>query len=188
MVGTLLLAWHLRIRPVRHPPGVLIEEVPLQEDLHHEGEPFEHLGFRIFPQARFEARARVLRREIYRTDPVAKLSPVDLALGWGPMSDQAVLDELKITQRGRFYYYRYRLPPPIPHAEIASSSANMHMLPSTPEIERALRSVRSGQLISFAGYLVNVNHAGGTWRSSLTRSDTGKGACEIVWIERFSVE
>jgi hypothetical protein len=28
---------------------------------------------------------------------------------------------------------------------------------------------------------------GWRWRSSLTREDTGAGACELVWVERIAV-
>ena len=30
------------------------------------------------------------------------------------MSDEAVLDQLSISQSMRFYWYRYKMPPPIP--------------------------------------------------------------------------
>ena len=36
--------------------------------------------------------------------------------------------------------------------------------------------------------LIEVRGADGwRWRSSLTREDTGAGACELVWVERIAV-
>jgi hypothetical protein len=49
--------------------------------------------------ASFDIRARVLARERYRFDRAADLSPIDLALGWGRMSESAVLDQLKIWRQ-----------------------------------------------------------------------------------------
>jgi hypothetical protein len=37
------------------------------------------------------------------------------------------------------------------------------------------------------GYLVEARGADGwRWRSSLTREDTGAGACELIWVESVS--
>jgi len=75
---------------------------------------------------------------------------------------------------------------PIPRQEIETHSANMHMIAATPAVERALKSVRVGQIVKLTGYLVEVRAADGwTWRSSLTREDTGAGACELVWVTEF---
>jgi len=41
-----------------------------------------------------------------------------------------------------------------------------------------------------SGYLIEATHPQGVkpWRSSLTRTDTGSGACELMWVEKFSRE
>jgi hypothetical protein len=63
-------------------------------------------------------------------------------------------------------------------------SANMHMILACDDIERRLKSIRAGNLMHIAGYLVEVtNKDGFRWTSSLTRSDTGGGACELVWVD-----
>jgi len=64
----------------------------------------------------------------------------------------------------------------------------MHLIPATAHVERLLKNVRPGQIVSFSGYLVEARDASG-WniRSSLTRSDTGAGACEVVWVEDLQV-
>jgi hypothetical protein len=51
-----------------------------------------------------------------------------------------------------------------------------------------LKSVRTGQLVKLSGYLVEARAADGwSWRSSLTRDDTGPGACELVWLTELDV-
>jgi hypothetical protein len=63
----------------------------------------------------------------------------------------------------------------------------MHLIPATGAVEKKIRSLRAGQVVSLKGYLVEVkNDDGFTWRSSLTREDTGAGACELIWVEELS--
>lgn len=65
----------------------------------------------------------------------------------------------------------------------------MHMIPADRSIEKAMRSVRKGQIVHFKGKLVEVSGGGGfVWRSSMTRNDTGNGACELVYVESFEVQ
>ena len=59
-------------------------------------------GYQITPLEKFNFEARVLRAEHYSMDREAQLAPVDLALGWGPMANPAVIDKVKITQSSRF--------------------------------------------------------------------------------------
>lgn len=174
-------------RPVVHPPGILVHAAPVEEALATTPPDLAKPGYQITPLESFSLEARVLGRERYRFDRAADLSPVDLALGWGPMSDQAVLERIDISQSGRFYFWRVdRLP--IPRREIETNSANMHMIPATGDVERQLLNLRPGQLVTLQGYLVEVHATDGwQWRSSLTREDTGAGACELVWVEKLDV-
>ena len=174
-------------RTLKQPAGVLVAEEPKQENL-LDAAPFSLRGYRITPLANFELRARVLAREHYRWDAGAKLAPVDLALGWGPMSDSAVLNQLKIWQDGRWYQFRAEHLP-LPVEQLQLHSANMHMIPADRATEKALQKVRPGQIIHLKGFLVAVQgDSGFQWRSSMTRSDSGGGACELIYVERFEVE
>jgi hypothetical protein len=130
----------------------------------------------------------VLHRKIYRWDRQASLVPVDLALGWGSMSDQSVLNQVRITQSMRFYWFEYKLPPPISKEEIISHSTNVHVIPATPEIAAQCKSLRAGTLVHLTGDLVEATAPGfGSWKSSLSRTDTGNGACELMWVQEMSI-
>jgi hypothetical protein len=179
-------AWNAwQSRPVTHAPGVLAAAAPEQNELAAPLPAFERAGYRVTPLQSFALEARVLAAERYRFGREADLSPVDLALGGGAMSDSAVLADFDISQSGRFYYWHVQQFP-IPRSEIETHSANMHMIAATPDVERALKSVRPGQIVKLAGYLVEARAADGwTWRSSLSREDTGAGACELVWVTDF---
>ena len=56
-------------------------------------------------------------------------------------------------------------------------------------MESRLRRLRPGQVVTLTGYLVDVRGPGGfRWNTSLRRDDTGDGACELMWIERVSID
>jgi hypothetical protein len=182
-----LLVYHLWTkRDIRHPPGVLIKSEPLQVMIRNP-KPWR-IGSRIFvPLATFSLRARVLSSERYRLDAVADIAPLDLALGWGPMSDQSILDQLEIAQGNRrFVIVPKGQGPPLPWGVLLSHSSNMHMIPADEQIKKTLFSIRTGDLIHLSGYLTGIQENGQwTWFSSLSRMDTGDGACEIVWVQRI---
>jgi len=156
---------------------------PLQPGVPRDLPPFRLQAGTLTPLAGFRIEARVLSREDYSIGREADFSPTDLALGWQRMRDDAVLSRLDITQSSRWYRYRWRGEPPLPPTEIARSSANMHMIPSSPEVARALRAVRRDDTVRIDGWLVQVDAPDGwRWRSSLSRDDTGNGACELVYV------
>jgi hypothetical protein len=77
---------------------------------------------------------------------------------------------------------------PIPRREIETSSANMHMIPADPEVKRELEQVRQGQVVHIVGFLVDASRTGGWhWNTSMTRDDTGAGACELVYLESLDI-
>lgn len=176
---------HLQNRPVNPGPGVVAAAEPQQAET--ASDVFAFKGYTLQPLQDFSIEARVLGRETYRSDREADLAPVDLALGWGPMSDSAVLDKVKISQTGRFYFWRVD-EFPIPRQDIERSSANMHMIPADGTIERRLKDVRPGQVVRIQGWLVEARSGDGwRWRSSLTRHDTGAGACELIFVRDLQV-
>jgi hypothetical protein len=86
-------AWSLR--SIERAPGVLAQDEPQQENYDLLPPAFDHDGYAIQPLARFSLLARVLSRSDYHLDRLSGLIPTDLALGWGPMSDSAVLPYLE---------------------------------------------------------------------------------------------
>ena len=178
---------YFSMRPIGHPPGILVAEIPSQENL-ADAAPLDHGAFRLTPRADFTAEVRVLARERYRLGTLADASPLDLAVGWGPMSDSAVLAELDVSQGNRFYYWHFDDEPPIPRKEIETNSANWHLVPDTQAVWKTLRGVRVGDVVTLEGELVDIaGPDGGTIRTSLRRDDTGAGACEVLLVRAISV-
>jgi hypothetical protein len=187
VIALVVIGYWYSHRAIHYPPGVLINDEPAQVMLPDYTAAISYGAFSLKPLALFSVDGRVLHRRNYRYDAGAALVPVDLALGWGPMSNETVLDRLNISQSMRFYWYQYKLPPPIPAEEIVSHSANMHIIPATPEIASRCKSLRAGSLVHLVGDLVEATGPRiGHWRSSLSRTDTGNGACELFYVQEIS--
>jgi hypothetical protein len=197
LLGTVILLlllvavvlWWRGDAPIEHPPGVLVAEAPTQRELDVATAPWEHQSHTITPLFVFELRARVLSRADYRFDEGADLVPTDLALGWGRMSDSAVLSHLDISQGGRWWRYATAAYP-IAQQEIQSSAANMHLIPANDRVADALARTRTGDIVRLRGYLVEATRhdtPGWRWTSSVSRTDTGGGSCELIWVDALDV-
>jgi hypothetical protein len=190
LCALLLLAgwlwWHGR--PIARADGMLAPNDPVQSDFDAPQPAIPLKDATLHPLAKFSLTARVLSRDDYRFDAESDLSPTDLAFGWGRMSDSAVLRGIDISQSGRFYYWQTKSFP-IPRREIETHSANMHMIPADAAIAYQLKRVHVGDVVSLEGVLVEADKANGwRWRSSLTRDDTGDGACELVYVQSLSIQ
>jgi hypothetical protein len=172
-------------RAIDRPAGVLVDRAPIQRPTL--ATPFKFGEFEITPRADYDIEARVLAVEPYKIDGGAKLSPLDFAMGWGPMSDSAVLDHFRIAQGARFFTI-YPDESAIDIRTALLGSANVHLIPSTGRVRDQLEAVRPGNLVRLRGYLVSVSGPNGyTWNSSLTREDTGAGACELLYVESVAM-
>ena len=102
MVVGFLGGWHWWTyeRPVTRGSGVVVAGEPEQRALDAPRQ-WNARGYTFIARARYDITSRILRRENYHVDGGANIAPLDLAVGWGPMSDSTVLDSLEITQMGR---------------------------------------------------------------------------------------
>jgi hypothetical protein len=186
----LLSVWAWRdwsSRPVEQAYGLRLAQAPRQQNL--ASADIRQLGdFKLQPRARFTIEARVLSTERYRMGISADLAPIDLALGWGVMSDQAVVDQLEVSQGARWYILRWGANPPASEQEIMSSSGNMHIIPVDDAVRDQAFSLRVGQFVQLSGYLVDAQGPNNfRWGTSLSRNDTGDGACELFLVESLQL-
>jgi hypothetical protein len=68
--------------------------------------------------------------------------------------------------------------------------SNNHLVTDRADLRRTLAGVHVGDQIHFRGWLVNyrdARYAEGWRRSSTVRTDTGNGACEVVFFDRLEV-
>ena len=168
-------------RPIKREPGVLAPDEPHQSETQQQ--PFAFKDYEITPQASYDIEARVLSVESYITDAGAKLAPLDFAVGWGPMSDSAIIDHFKVDQGARFFTI-YPDDEAIDLDTALKHAANMHLIPADGNVKRQLKKIKTGNIVTLHGRLVNVSRSDGFfWHTSLTRNDTGNGACELMYVE-----
>ncbi|MDA0822564.1 MAG: hypothetical protein O3C28_09100 [Proteobacteria bacterium] len=181
-------AWqHWNDEPLDLPLGVVAPDEPVQIGV-EKNSVYVQGNYELKALAKFDIEARVLGKEIYHADRESELAPVDLALGWGAMSDSSVLEKLAISQGRRFYHYRWEAEPPRPPQEIAKHSANMHLIPTSSGLAEKMKNIRVGQVVHIVGQLVEARAPDGwRWTSSLTSNDTGAGACELNRVESLDI-
>jgi hypothetical protein len=176
-------AWYwFADRPIHAPDGILAQEDPRQVDVAN-GETL-HMGrWTLTVRATYQVTARVLSREQYHFDALSDLIPEDLALGWGPMSDNRVLRTIDISQSNRFYYWHTTAKTLIARDTIIAHSANTHVIPQNSLIARQLSRLRPGEVVTLSGELVDGVRSDGRWiKTSMVRTDTGAGACEVMLV------
>ena len=161
-----------------------VQGEPVQLDI-QDAPALDWSGIELRPRALFGMESRVLGTRRYRFGKETDVSNIDVAFGWGRMADPEIVSQLSISQSGRFYFWRAK-ELPIPAAEIVRSSANMHMIAANDGVRRELKRLKEGDQVRLHGVLVDVHWPnGGYWRTSLTREDSGAGACEIVWVHHL---
>jgi hypothetical protein len=184
-LGLIAWLWSLASGPIKHPPGILAPHDPVQVEVTDNSASFPIDEWTLRPLAFYRIDARVLSKKRYRFDFPAKLSPYDLLLGWGPMSDSTIVETLSFSQRGRFGLWHWERDPPLSMPEINRHACNIHIIPANDGIQDRIAALRIGTLVRIYGNLVEATHpkAREPWRSSLTRTDEGSGACEILFVK-----
>jgi hypothetical protein len=186
MLVAILVAWvWWSHRAVHHAPGVLVADAPVQVAV-PSGVIGEREGFELKAVAQYALRGRVLGTKRYYGGVQAPLVPIDVAVGWGKMSDQAIVDQLTLTMGNRVFFYEWRNQPPIPKDEIMRSAANNHVIAANAHIASAVRDLHIGQIVEMRGWLVDASGRGGfRWATSRQRDDNGNGACELFLVEEL---
>ena len=66
--------------------------------------------------------------------------------------------------------------------------SNNHLISDSEVIRKQVRKIKVGDQIRVRGYLAGYSSGGGSKRgTSTTRTDTGDGACETIYVEQFRI-
>ncbi len=152
----------------------------VNNEIYHDG---KNNTVKIEILAEYEISAIVKNKKYYFFDAASEVSPMDLVLVWGELDTKEMDDSINYSQSGRWYYYRYDCQSCVDGEYIRKHSANVHIIPKDREILLKLIQVHKEDYITLKGYLVNVKFTHNDWKSSLSRYDTGNGACEIMYVE-----
>lgn len=162
-------------------PGSL----PIQEILKNEAPIKFNATWALHAFARYAIHARIMSVKRYWFDALSDIAPLDLALAWGAADQDVIQDTLKISQWNRWYRWRANTLL-LPASTLNASMANVHIIPATEDVRRALLALDKDDRASLQGRLVDLHHADGRIvKSSRSRNDFGAGACEILYVERL---
>jgi hypothetical protein len=174
--------------PLNTKEGILAEKDPVQVML-PQPQRMKYKTAWVDKVAQYHITARVLHTASSWMDPAAAISPMDVGLGWGDFSDKKVVNEFEIGQTDRHLFITPKSLSAYKAVErLGSKLANVHTIPANAQVAQQLGWLRPGQVIEAKGYLVNLHlPTGQTFQTSLSRTDVGDGACEIMLIESLKV-
>jgi hypothetical protein len=146
---------------------------------------------RLTPVAEYRIAALVVGKETYSHGWNAEVSPVDLGLAWGKLADPESRRYVSYSQSNRWTSFKMKEGSPFEPAYVISHASNHHIIPSTRNLWYAVKTIKEKQRVVLEGFLVNV---AGTyegkpvwWKTSLSRTDSGNGACEILYVTKARI-
>ena len=120
---------------------------------------------------------------------LASIVPYDVTIGWGGLHSKEVFKTIKTTIVGRVVYWRFSSKCPFNEKEINSMMSNNHLIPANKNVKRGISRLKKKDVVYIEGYLANVAihkpHVVERSTTSLTRNDTGLGACEMIYVTRI---
>ena len=130
----------------------------------------------------FQGNFRILGSKIYHNDEQAKFSPIDYAVSWGLFAQPEIARHISVKQYDRYLNWKIAKLP-VPAEQAMQMVSNMHIIPANPEIAQQIKQVKRGDLVYLKGDLVEIKDKDLVWKSSLTPTDTGDGACELFRVQ-----
>ena len=115
------------------------------------------------------------------------LNMMDVCVVWGDTANNGLLHKLKfwngiftcnVQTRDQEAWEAFRM----------EQLSNNHLISDDDYIRDKVKDIRIGDQIRVQGYLASYsNEAGGKRGTSTTRTDTGDGACETLFVEKFDI-
>lgn len=173
------------------------------------GEPSQHavaapafqaqagqVDYRIAPVADYEITGLVVSRHdadtwwdwIHRASN-DHLNVVDLCMIWGANAADGAYEKMSFSS-GQFVCYVSSRDDTAWQPQYIRALSNNHLLTEDPHIARQLRRLRVGDQVRIGGQLASYSHDAGfafTRGTSLTREDTGNGACETIFVHEVEL-
>lgn len=194
-----LLCWVVSGCNRPHATGVEFDEIDTSQDplqiFVPSQEPIlinsKEVELKITPVAVYKIAALVVSTGSYSYGWNAKISPIDLALAWGKLADPEFQKYVSYSQDNRWVSFNIKKNSPLDVAYVTSHASNHHIIPATQNIWYAVKTIKKKKKVSLEGFLVNItgSYDGKTvwWNTSLSRTDTGNGACEILYVTRARI-
>lgn len=134
---------------LRYPAGALVTSSPQQTKL-DTPKYFKKEGGSYTASDKYRLQARLLKKDGFILDLFRMSDPI-VYLGWGPMSDEVILDMVEIESD----LIRYKQQPPVPVDILMSCFLKAKIMPASGAVEHALKNLRVGEVVELGGYLLS---------------------------------
>ena len=114
------------------------------------------------------------------------LNMLDLCVVWGDNTTTAQLDKLKfwngiftcnVQTRDMVAWDSFDM----------NQLSNNHLISDNESVRDRVKDVQIGDQVRIRGHLAGYSSGAGKRGTSTTRTDTGDGACETIFVERFEI-
>jgi len=201
-LASLMLALWAYWQKDQLPPADFFHQAPLADPLQTDTstKPFEieanDIVYRIEPVADYELQGMVVSyhdsdalSDIYHhKDWKDFINIRDLCVIWGDNLSSEVYREMEFENATWTCWVYW------PNREVANrfrmrQLSNNHLLAHDPAVHQAIMEAEPGDHIRFKGMLARYSHSNGAFErgTSTSRTDTGNGACETVFVEDFEI-
>jgi hypothetical protein len=151
-------------------------------------------GLTIIPRANYKISGKVLCVRHYAGfDNASTGFPIDLGLAWGDVGKADYSRDVKFyfsndEKANQWLMFHYKDALPWSEGYFNSHVSNNHICAATQNLYNALISLKKDDLVSLEGFLAESRTADGTsMDTSLSRNDTGAGACESFYVTKLQV-
>lgn len=176
--------------PQSEEPAIDTSQEPVQGPYSGEAiyEQIEGYKITIMPLKTYKTAVVVIGKKFY-SDPEAELVPVDLCVVWGILAEPEYLQYIICTQTDRKCKIEGIERVNLSISYIEDHFTNLHIIPANETIYEAIRDIKIHQPIILEGFLVDVYIDGEIWlETSLSPTDTGTGACEILYVTKVRID
>ncbi len=168
-------------------PGLAVPE-PSQRDITAKVITIPgHPEFSLTARAEYHTKAWAIAVDDGLDDGWAAIAPLDVSLAWGPVAQPDVLRHISFHLKRRYVSLRWDGQMPLSQDEVMHHASNHHLIPSSAEVMQSLEQIRPGDFVQLDGLLVDLLGPPGLMRTSLSRTDIGNGACEVLYVQFVEV-
>jgi hypothetical protein len=158
-------------------------EIPVQDDL-SAGRSFRDGDFTIDVLAGYDIYGIVVHHESYHWDRLSSISSLDLGIAFGDfVRHPELINRFQFSQFDRFITIKPKGSMPADDwTQYSWQVSNNHLIFSNNELAKIVHAASRGDRVRLKGYLIKASTGNLAFTSSLTRHDTGAGACEIIFV------
>lgn len=171
--------------PISHGPGEMAPEKPIITRINWEKSVL-YKEVEIIPIRKISAQVRIIKKEAYYFDSRSKLSPLDLLIGWGELSDERNLDNIRFHLSKRYFNYT-TIKPTIQLDKILEQISLWHIVPSSELVEEEIKKLREGNIVQLEGYIVDIeSKVGIEWKSEIKKLNNSQLPNTIVFVTKIN--